>query len=119
MLLFPNATVYVAELTVTKNDEGTKIKTYDFSNPLESFQSDVQPNVLSRGQIELYGLNAKTANTKKCFCNILDGNFMALGNRAKIVYNKTGAVEYFDIQPVNVWRFHKEFLLIPVENENA
>ena len=119
MLLFPNATIYVSALTVTKNDEGTKIKTYDFKNPLENFQSDVQPNVLTRAQIELYGLNAKTANTKKCFCNILDGNFMALGNRAKVVYNKTGVVEYYNIQPVNVWRWHKEFLLIPVENENA
>lgn len=118
MLLFPNATIYVSALTVTKNEEGTKIKTYDFDNPLENFQSDVQPNVLTRAQIELYGLNAKTANTKKCFCNISDGNFMALGNRAKVVY-KTGTVEYYDIQPVNVWRFHKEFLLLPVENENA
>ena len=44
---------------------------------------------------------------------------MTLGNRAKVVYDKNGAVEYYNIQPVNVWRFHKEFLLIPVENENA
>lgn len=118
MLLFPNATVYVAEVTITKNSEGTKIKTFDFEKALENFSADVQPNVLTRAQIEVYGLNAKTANTKKCFCNISDGNFMALGNRAKVVF-KTGAVEYYDIQPVNVWRFHKEFLLIPVENENA
>ena len=33
MLLFPNATVYVAELTTTKNSEGTKIKTFDFEKP--------------------------------------------------------------------------------------
>lgn len=118
MLLFPNATVYVAEVTTTKNSEGTKIKTFDFEKALENFSADVQPNVLTRAQIELYGINAKIANTKKCFCNISDGNFMALGNRAKVVY-KTGAVDYYDIQPVNVWRFHKEFLLIPVENENA
>ena len=118
MLFFPNATVYVAEVTTTKNSEGTKIKTFDFEKALENFSADVQPNVLTRAQIEVYGLNAKTANTKKCFCNISDGNFMALGNRAKVVY-KTGAVEYYDIQPVNVWRFHKEFLLIPVENENG
>lgn len=118
MLLFPNATVYVAEVTTTKNSEGTKIKTFDFEKALENFSADVQPNVLTRAQIELYGLNAKTANTKKCFCDISNGDFMALGNRAKVVY-KTGAVEYYDIQPVNVWRFHKEFLLIPVENENA
>lgn len=118
MLFFPNATVYVADVTTTKNSEGTKIKTFDFEKALENFSADVQPNVLTRAQIELYGLNAKTANAKKCFCNISDGNFMALGNRAKVLY-KTGAVEYYDIQPVNVWRFHKEFLLIPVENENG
>jgi len=119
MLLFPNATIYVSALTTTKNSEGTKIKTYDFENPLEMFQADVQPNVLTKAQIDLYGINAKTANTKKCFCDISRGEFMTLGNRAKVIYNKDSAVEYYNIQPVNVWRLHKEFLLIPVENENA
>lgn len=118
MLLFPNATVYVAELTVTKNAEGTKIKTYDFENPLESFRCDVQSNVLTSAQIELYGINSKTANTKKCFINLEDGKFMTLGNRAKVVFDDT-TIEYYNIQPLNVWRFHKEFLLIPVENENG
>ena len=119
MLLFPNAKIYVSNLTTKKNKEGTKIKTYDFENPLESFSADVQPNVLTRAQIELYGINAKTANTKKCFCDIVSGKYMTLGNRAKVVYDKSGEVEYYDIQPVNTWRFHKEFLLIPVENENV
>ena len=118
MLLFPNAIIYVSSLTTTKNAEGTKIKTYDFEKPLESFESDVQPNILTKAQIELYGISAKTANTKKCFCDISNGTFMTLGNRAKVVY-KDGSAEYYNIQPVNVWRFHKEFLLIPVENENA
>ena len=63
MLFFPNATICVAEETAEKNEEGTKIKKYDFENPLEEFQADVQPNTLTRA------------------------------------------------------RFHKEFLLIPVENE--
>lgn len=118
MLLFPNATIYVSALTVTKNDEGTKIKTYDFDNPLESFRCDVQPNVLTSAQIELYGINSKTANTKKCFINLEDGKYMTLGNRAKVVYDNN-SVEIYNIQPINVWRFHKEFLLIPVENENG
>ena len=116
MLLFPNATIYVSALTVTKNEEGTKIKTYDFDNPLENFRCDVQPNILTSAQIELYGINSKTANTKKCFINLEDGKFMTLGNRAKVVYDDN-SVEIYKIQPVNVWRFHKEFLLIPVENE--
>ena len=119
MLLFPNATVYVAGLTTTKNSEGTKIKTYDFEKPLETFSADVQPNVLTKAQIELYGINEKTANTKKCFCDITSGEFMTSGNRAKVIYNKDGKAEIYNIQPVNVWRWHKEFLLIPVENENA
>lgn len=117
MLFFPNATVYVSDLKTIKNKEGTKIKTYDFNNPLESFRCDVQPNVLTSAQIELYGINSKTANTKKCFINLTDGNFMASGNRAKVVYDDN-SVEIYNIQPINIWRFHKEFLLIPVENEN-
>lgn len=118
MLFFPNATIYVSDLTTIKNQEGTKIKKYDFENPLESFRCDVQPNTLTSAQIELYGLNAKTANTKKCFINISDGNYMKIGNRAKVIYDD-GTTEYYNIQPVNFWRFHKEFLLIPVENENG
>ena len=118
MLFFSNATVYVSDLKTTKNAEGTKIKTYDFENPLESFRCDVQPNVLTSAQIELYGINSKTANTKKCFINLEDGKFMTLGNRAKVVYDNN-SVEIYNIQPINVWRFHKEFLLIPVENENG
>ena len=118
MLLFPNATVHVAALTVSKNKEGMKIKTFDFENPLETFAADVQPNVLTSYQIEVYGINAKTANTKKCFTDKKDGIYMTPGNRAKVVYND-GAEEVYDIHPVNKWRFHKEFLLIPVENENG
>jgi hypothetical protein len=116
MLFFPNATIYVSDLKTIKNDEGTKIKTYDFENPLESFEVDVQPNTLTSAQIELYGISAKTANTKKCFTNLEDGKYMVSGNRAKVIYDD-GAVEYYNIQPVTSWRFHKEFLLIPVENE--
>lgn len=118
MLFFPNATVYISDLKVEKNAEGTKIKTYDFENSLESFRCDVQPNTLTSAQIELYGINAKIANTKKCFIDIENGQFMVLGNRAKVEFDD-GMIEYYSIQPVNVWRFHKEFLLIPVENENA
>lgn len=118
MLFFPNATIYVSDLKTIKNQEGTKIKTYDFDNPLESFRCDVQPNVLTSAQIELYGINSKTANTKKCFINLEDGKYMTLGNRAKVVYDNN-SVEIYNIQPINVWRFHKEFLLIPVENENG
>ena len=117
MLLFPNAIIYVSALTSTKNSEGTIIKKYDFENPLENFPADVQPNILTRAQIDLYGINEKTANTKKCFCNKTDGLYMKSGNRAKVVYDDED-VEYYNIQPVNNWRFHKEFLLIPVENEN-
>lgn len=116
MLFFPNSTIYVSDLKVEKNEEGTKIKTYDFEHPLETFRCDVQPNTLTSAQIELYGLSSKTAHTKKCFIDLEKGIYMTIGNRAKVVYD-SGGVEYYNIQPVNVWRFHKEFLLIPVENE--
>ena len=36
---------------------------------------------------------------------------MTIGNRAKVVYDD-GTTEYYNIQPVNFWRFHKEFLLL-------
>ena len=118
MCLFPNSVIYISDLKVTKNSEGTKIKTYDFENYLEKFKADVQPNILTSAQIELYGLDSKTANTKKCFCDISKCEYMKPGNRAKVLYSN-GDVEYYNIQPVNSWRFHKEFLLIPVEHENV
>lgn len=118
MVFFKNATLYISALTSTKNSEGTKIKKYDFENPLETLRADVQPNVLTSAQIELYGLDSKRANTKKCFCEMTEGLYMTLGNRAKVVYDD-GKEEYYRIQPVNVWRLHKEFLLIPVENESV
>lgn len=118
MLFFSNATVYVSDLKAEKNSEGTIIKKYDFENPLESFRCDVQQNNLTSAQIELYGINAKNANTKKCFIDLETGNFMTLGNRVKVNFDN-GVTEYYSVQPVAVWRFHKEFLLIPVENENA
>lgn len=116
MMFFLNAMVYVAELKVTKNTEGTKIKTFDFENPIESFRADVQPNTLTTAQIQLYGLNSKTANTKKCFTDLENGLFMKIGNRVKVKYDD-GTIGKYDIQPLNSWKFHKEFLLIPVENE--
>ena len=101
LLLFPNATIYVSDLKTVKNDEGTKIKTFDFENALESFRCDVQPNTLTSSQVELYGLDAKTANTKKCFTNMESGSSMVLGNRAKVEYDD-GSVEYYNIQKTNL-----------------
>lgn len=115
MVLFPNATIYTAEQTTVKNSEGTKIKTYDFSNPLETFRADVQPNTLSQYQIELYGINSKNADTKKCFFDF-NSQYMISGNRAKVVEDD-GTEKIYSIQPVNKWRLHSEVLLIPVENE--
>lgn len=117
MLLFPNATLYVSQLTITKDNEGNRIKTFDFNNPIETFQADVQPNTLTSVQIQLYGIDSKTADTKKCFIDIKDGRYMTLGNRVKVEYTDGRQTEYYHIQPTNIWRFHKEFLLIPVENE--
>lgn len=113
MLFFDNATVIIAELTTVKNSEGTKIKGYDFENPLESFRADIQPNTLSQYQIELYGINSKTANTKKCFYE--NANYMKSGNVAKVVMD-SGESKLYTIQPVNEWPQHFEALLIPMEN---
>lgn len=114
MVFYPNATVEIAGLSVAKNTEGTKIKTYDFSTPLESFRADVQPNTLTQSQIDLYGINEKTAETKKCF--FTSASYMVSGNRAKVTFDD-GTIEYYNICPMNKWRVHGEALLIPVENE--
>lgn len=114
MVHFPNARIDVAVLSTTTNAEGTPIKTYDFITPIDSFEADVQPNVLTKEQVELYGINQKTAETKKAFYT--KSAFMLAGNRVKVTYND-GRVEYYNVCPQNVWRVHSEALLIPVENE--
>ena len=114
MVHFPNCRIDVAVLSVTTNDEGTPIKTYDFTTPIDSFEADVQPNVLTKEQIDLYGINGKTAETKKAFYT--RSAFMLAGNRVKVTYTD-GRVEYYNVCPQNVWRVHSEALLIPVENE--
>lgn len=114
MVHFPNATIYIATLTQEVNEEGTCISEYDYTNPLDSFRADVQPNNLTREQIDLYGINEKTSKTKKVFYT--KSVFMLSGNRAKVVYDD-GTIEFYNICPVNEWRVHCEALLIPVENE--
>ena len=47
VVMYKNATVSVASETVKKNREGTKIKFFDFDNPLEVLRADVQPNTLT------------------------------------------------------------------------
>lgn len=115
MVLYKNALLKVATLSTNKNSEGTKIKTYDFTHPLSSFRADVQPNTLTKEQIALYGINEKTAHTKKCFFDGFNST-MTTGNRVQVTYDN-GAVEVYNICPVNEWRNHSEVLLIPVENE--
>ena len=115
MVHFPNATVTVAKVTNTVNAEGTRIKAYDFTTePLETFRADVQPNTLTKEQIDLYGINEKTAETKKCFFD--NASYMKSGNRAKVDFDD-GVTEYYNICPENKWRVHSECLLVPVENE--
>lgn len=116
MVHYPNAKIDVAVLSVTTNDEGTRIKAYDFTSPIDSFIADVQPYRLTQADIDLYGLDEKTANTKKAFYT--KSSFMLAGNRAKVTYND-GTVEYYNICPQNVWRVHSEALLVPVENESG
>ena len=122
MLFFPNATIYVSELTTTKNDEGTVIKTFDYDNPIEVFRADVQPNVqynfLTEVNLKAYGFDQKMAYTKKCYTHAHDGNSMKVGNRVKVVYDNGDPDDYYNIEPINFWRNHKEFLLLPVENED-
>lgn len=116
MVHYPNARIDIAVLSVTTNDEGTRIKAYDFTTPIDSFSADVQPHVLTREEIQLFGIDEKTANTKKAFYT--RSSFMLAGNRAKVTYTD-GTIEYYNICPQNVWRVHSEALLVPVENEGV
>lgn len=114
MVHYPNATIEIAEQTVTKNSQGTKIKKFDFTEPVDSFRADVQPNTLTKEQIELYGISTRNAETKKIFYTKSD--YMTTRNRARVTYD-TGEIGLYNICPVNKWRVHCEALLIPVENE--
>lgn len=115
MIFFPNATVEIAIQTVSKNAEGTKIKKFDFSEPIASFRADVQPNTLTEYQIELYGINTKNANTKKMFFDESHES-VTVGTRAKVTEDD-GTIGIYRVQPLNKWRGHCEALLIPVEGE--
>ena len=53
MVMYKNATISVFSETVKKNKEGTKIKTFDYENPLRSFRADVQPNTLTESEMKL------------------------------------------------------------------
>lgn len=116
MLFFPNAEIIVPSMSSCKNSEGSVIRKFDFEEPLESFRADVQPNSLSSAQIELYGINSRNANTKKCFSDLKDGSFITAGCRIKVIFDD-GENGFFTAQPANKWRTHREFLLISVENE--
>ena len=116
MVHYPNARIDIAVLSVTTSDEGTRIKAYDFTTPIDSFSADVQPHVLTREEIQLFGIDEKTANTKKAFYT--RSSFMLAGNRAKVTY-ADGTIEYYNICPQNEWRVHSEALLVPVENEGV
>jgi hypothetical protein len=67
MVHYPNARIDIAVLTETTNDEGTRIKEYDFTTPIDSFEADVQPNILTKEQIDLYGINERTPIQKRPF----------------------------------------------------
>ncbi|MCQ2589292.1 MAG: hypothetical protein MJ179_02605 [Treponema sp.] len=114
MVMYKNATILIASLTTIKNSEGVITKGYNFETPLETIRADVQPNNLTSAQIDLYGINSKIAETKKCFFD--KANYMTKGNRAKVL-DDNGSVKVYEIQPVAQWRTHSEVLLIPVENE--
>lgn len=116
MVHYPNALVEIAEKSIVKNSEGTKIAEYDFENPVESFRADVQPNALTQYQIDLYGISDRTAETKKVFYT--GALHMKSGNRARVTFDD-GSVGTYTICPPNKWRVHCEALLIPVENEEA
>ena len=89
-------------------------KIYHSLRVMEASKKIAENLNLTKEQIDLYGINEKTAHTKKAFYT--KSSFMLAGNRARVTYND-GRVEYYNICPQNVWRVHSEALLVPVENE--
>lgn len=114
MVMYKNATIFVFSETVRKNKEGTKIKTFDYENPLRSFRADVQPNTLTESELKLYGINEKKAKTRKAFLEI--GEIIEDNTRVKVETDE-GENGIYTVAPLNKWRRHSEVLLIPVENE--
>lgn len=116
MVRYHNARISVAVQSVTKRKDGVKVKAYDFDNPIFSGLADIQPNTLTTAQIELFGISAKNALTKKCFVN---KPFPPFPIDARCKVEDSEGVKVYSIAPVNIWRDHAEFLLIPIENEGA
>lgn len=109
MVLYINETVLLAQKTQVKNSDGVRISTYDFATPKATLMADVQPYALTQSDIQIYGINTKSANTKKMF--YVNNDNVEIGNRAKI-----GSAVY-EIKGVNKWRTHYEAILVPIENE--
>ena len=65
MVHYPNARIDIAVLSVTTNDEGTRIKSYDFTTPIDSFSADVQPHTLTREEIQLFVAQSFKKNQKE------------------------------------------------------
>lgn len=110
MVVYINETVIVGNKTMTKNSDGVKIATYDFSTtPKATISADVQPLALTQAMVELYGINKKSANAKKMF--FINNDNIEIGDRVKIEN------AFYEVKGLNKWRTHYEAILIPVENE--
>jgi len=117
-----NATISIYVPVLSKNSEGTVIKTWGYKQnpvlaPLATFRADVQPHNLNEAEIELWDLCDRKANTKELFGPRIPS--IAINNRAAVVEDTdpTGATIYYDIFAANAWAYYSDSLLVPVQGE--
>lgn len=118
--MLDNATVSRYVPVLSKNDEGTTIRTWGYKvtpvvDPIEVFRADVQPANLTQSQLEQWGISNAVADMKKMFYDY--SNSGALNTRVKVVSDDDGTTKYYDVKGVNPWPSHGEELLVPVQGE--
>lgn len=113
MVRYKNATVTILTESTTVNDEGDVITSYA---EVETIKGDVQPHVLTKDEVALYGIDTKSA-VRRFFYDGVHPNVKS-GNRAQVASDLTQATDVFSIMPVSAWPRHGECLLVPVENED-
>lgn len=110
--MIENATAFILAPTVTKNSEGTVVKTY--TDPaVEEKRVDVQPYTLSQAEMLEYGISNRTADTKKMFFDASAN--IAYERRVWVVSDFDTEVSLYEVRGVNHWPSHGEAILVPIQ----
>lgn len=121
--MYKNATVEIYIPVISKNSEGTTVKTWGYKTfpiplaPVETIVCDVQPANLSQSQIELFGITTRGADAKKMFFQ--NSSNIAINNRVRVTsFFPSEGVFIYEIKGTNHWPRHAEAILVPVIGES-